>query len=199
MGVCTSLDMGLVLAVLHLFQHPFASVQCGLVCKTTPWWKFKCCTCSNTSAAAGGSRCCTDCVQVPALSSFCSDLCRFFSPQSELQSYFPSAGEGKVFCHWQWSVERLAQRAGETHCVAGLSLSHEHGRVVAPASSFLNWEGWSSQTTQAEVELAIRRRLGGRCGRLTVIDSCRAWRMGLNPLNVVHGARVKLLSLFFSP
>lgn len=190
---------GLVLAVLRLFQHPFAFVQCILVCKITPWWKFKCCTCNNTSAAAGGSRCSTACVQMPALGSFCSDLCLLFFPHSEPQSYFPFSGEGKMLCRWQQSVEGLAHRAGEAHCVAGLSLSHERGKVVAPTSSSLNWEGWSSQTTPAEVELAFMQQLGGGCGRLNVIDdSLRAWRTGLNPPNVVHGARVKLLIFFLS-
>lgn len=187
---------GLALAGLHLFQHPFASVQYILACKITPWWKFKCCTCNNTSAAAGRSRCCTVYVQVPALSSFYSDLSLFFPPHSEPQSCFPSSGEGKMLYHWQRSVEGLAHRAGEAHCAAGLSLSHQHGTVVASASSFLNWEGWSSQTTRAEVELAFMPQLGGGCGRLKVIDSHRAWRTGLNPPNVVHGARVKLLILF---
>lgn len=57
----------------------------------------------------------------------------------------------------------------------GLSLSHKHGRVAAPGPSFLNWWGW----THAEVKLAFVQRLGSGCGRLKVMDGCRARSTGL--------------------
>lgn len=123
-------------------------------------------------------------------------LVSLFSPHSDLQHHFPSSREGKMLCRWQRSVEVLIRQAGEAHCAAGLSPRCEHGRLVAPASSFLNWGGWSSQTTQAEVELAFTQQLGGECGRQEVTDGYGTWKTGLNPLNVVHSAGVKLLFFF---
>lgn len=150
MGFCLSLHRhwSLGLAVVLLFQCPFASAQCILVCNITPRWKFKGCTCNNMSGAVGRSRC--PCASSSSLL-ILFWLVSFFLPHSKSQSYFPSSGKGKMFCHWQWLVEGLVHWVA--YSVAGLSLSHEHGRVIAPASSLHNWEGWSGQTTRAEVAL----------------------------------------------
>lgn len=43
-----------------------------------------------------------------------------------------------MFCHRQWSVEGLAHRTGEARCAAGLSLSHEDGRVAGCSSIFIS-------------------------------------------------------------
>lgn len=182
------------LAVAHLFQCLFASVQCILVCKTTPRWKFKGCTRNNTSAAVGRSRCPCASSSSQLISLW---LVSFFLPSSESESYSPSSGEGQMLCHWRWSVEGLVPWARAAHRAAGLRLSHEHARVIAPASALLNRQGWSSWTTRAEVALAFMQHPQDGRGTLKVLSGCGAWRTGLNPRNVVDGARVKLLIIFF--
>lgn len=136
----------------------------------------------------GGSRCCTVYVHVPALSSFVLTCVSLFiylfyfflilSPRVIL--LFPereNALQLSVVRTWEKACP-VGRRGSSSHHASGLSLRHEHGRVVAPVISFLNWWGWSRQTTPEEVELAFMQRLKGGCGS-TVIKGCGAWRTRL--------------------
>lgn len=172
--VCLYIDSGIwfwlfLPLALHLFQSPIASVQCTHEHK--PHHD------GNSSGAhtiislqlwveAGAAQTMCVCQLSTHFALSYASLYIFFS-HSVPQSYFPAVRERKC------SIAICSEREIGLVCWAGqaeLSLSHEHGRVAAPGPSFLNWWGW----THAEVKLAFVQRLGSGCGRLKVMDGCRA-------------------------